>query len=357
MGTKLEKQVHFPQKAALLRYFQWNISRTINRDKDSDVTVYNIKRLASNGKSSPNTSYLLELISKRADGSLESKKIVAKYLSSNHNLYANLKLHAKDLLKTRSVRIPKIIHVNLESGYVFTEFIPGTNVENTLRQIILQKRIKNWQKRLFEEMGQGLAEINLKLKIVHGDPRTANWIYEDGKEKPALIDWENAGRGDPAWDLSRLIYDVGRRISHLIYDLGLETQDGITDLFDAICLAIITGYAKVDGGKEIIRQSAGYWVHYAFSVIPKIHERIFQHCRIPLPNGFRILRWLPAPILSTRIMKKQSAAKRLMKICTRICSIILLILRKRNPELAKRRLMLLFLMGRQQLREAIRAMK
>lgn len=338
MGTKLAKQVHSPQKTVLLRYFQRNVSRIMNRDKDSNVTVYNIHQSASNGISSPDQSYLLELILKRADGSLEFKKIVAKPLGSNHELYVNLKLHEKHFLKIRSVRIPKIIHVDLESGYVFKEFITGTNVENILHQIILQKRIKNWQKRLFEEIGQGLSEINLKLKIVHGDPRTANWIYEEGKEKLSLIDWECAGKSDPAWDLSSLIYDVGRRVSYLIYDLGLERQDGITDLFDAICLAIITGYAKVDGDKEIIRQSAGYWVHHAFSVIPEIHEKIFQHCRIPLPSGFRVLRWLPAPILSTTIMKKQSVAKRLMKICTRICSIILLILVKRNLELAKRRM-------------------
>ncbi len=338
MGTKLVKQVNFPKKAALLRYFQRKVSRTINRDKYSDVTVYNIQRLAGKGISSSGQSYLLELVSKRADGSLEFKKIVAKPIGSNHELYANLKLHEKHFLKIRSVRIPKIIHVDLESGYVFTEFLTGTNVENILHQIILQKHIKNWQKRLFEEIGQGLAEINLKLKIVHGDPITANWICEEGREKLSLIDWECAGKGDPAWDLSSLIYDVGRIISHLSYDSGLERQDGITDLFDAICLAIITGYAKVDGDKEIIRQSAGYWTHHVFSVIPKIHEKLFQHCHIPLPSGFRVLRWLPAPIFSTTIVKKQSVAKRLMKICTRIDHIILLILVKRNFELAKRRM-------------------
>jgi hypothetical protein len=275
---------------------------------------------------------------KRTDGSSEFKKIVAKPLSSNHELYENLRLHEKHFLKIRAVRVPRIIHVDLKSGYVFKEFIAGTNVETILHQIILQKRIKNWQKRLFEEIGEGLAEINLKLKLVHGDARTANWIYGERRENLSLIDWECAGKSDPAWDLSSLIYSVGRRVSYSMYDLGLERQDGITDLFDAICLAIITGYAKVDGDKEIIRQSAGYWVHHTFSVIPEIHEKIFQHCCIPLPSGFRFLRWLPASILSTTIMKKQSVAKLLMKISTRICSIILLILVKRNLELAKRRM-------------------
>jgi len=330
METKLEKQIHFPQKSVLLRYFQQYISRTIHTDKNSNVTVYDIQRLTRDGKSLPNQSYLLELISEWVDGSYEFKKLVVKHLGSNIGFYPNIKLHLKHFFKIRSVRIPKFIHIDLESGYVFREFISGTNVANILRQIILQKRIKNWQKRLLEKIGQGLAEIHLKLKMIHGDPRIVNWICEEGREKIFLIDWEWAGKGDPAWDLSRLIYDVGREVSQLIYELGLDTEDGIFDLCDTIFSTITTGYAKSYDDREIIRQSAGYWIHHAFSVIPKIQEKIFQHCRIPLPRGFRFLRYLPPPIFSTAIMKKQSIAKRFMKAYARIFSIFLLLRGKRN---------------------------
>ncbi len=278
---------------------------------------------------------------KKSDGSSESKKIVAKPLSSNQEVYENLRLLEKDFLKVRLVRIPKVICVDLESDYVFTEYVTGTNVENILHQVILQRHFNIRQKRLFEEIGQGLAEINLKLEMIHGDPRTANWIFGGcvrARKKLSLIDWECAGKSDPAWDLSSLIYSVGRSVSYLLCDLSLERKDDLIDLFDAICSAIIAGYAKVDGGRKVIKQSAGYWVYHVLSVIPEIHERIFQHCRTPLPNGFGFLRWLPPSILSTTIVKKKSVARLLLKVCTRVSSIILLILVKRNLELAKRRM-------------------
>ena len=330
METELEKQIHFPQKSNLLRHFQQYIPRTIHTDKNSNVTVYDIQRLTRNGKSSPNKSYLLELILEWVDGSYEFKKLVVKHLRSNIGFYQNIKQYSKHFFKIRSVRTPKIIHIDQESGYVFIEFVPGTNVANIVRQIILQRRIKHWQKRLLQKVGEGLAEIHLKLKMIHGDPRIVNWIFEERREKVYLIDWEWAGKGDPAWDLSWLIYDVGREVSQLIYELGLDTEDEIIDLCDAIFSTITTGYAKSCNDREIIRQSAGYWIHYALSVIPKIHERIFQHCRNPLPRGFRFIRYLPAPIVSTMIVKEQSITKRLMKAYARILSVIFLLRGKRN---------------------------
>ena len=350
--TKLMGQVHFsPEKEVFLRYLQRNISRIVNHGKDSDVAIYNIRRL----KGTANATYLVELISKKADGSSEFKKIVGRHLLAKGTYERTgyfLALYGKHFLQIRrvplpqeriraelycaqkmeeaKVRMPKIIHADLESGYIFTEFIRGTNVEDIVHQIFLQKRIKNWQKKLFEEIGQGLAEINLKLKIVHGDTSTTNWIYEEGRGKPFLTDWECAGKGDPAWDLAHLIYEVGA-------DLG--TQHETIDLFDDIYLAIIRGYAKVDVDEEIVRRFAGYWVHHALSVPPKIHEKIFQHQSIPLPRGFRVLRWLHAPVINghSPITKKQSVVNRLIfrswKTCITFYRFMLLILGKTNPEI------------------------
>lgn len=355
--TKLMRQAHLSEKEVFLKYLQRNISRIVNHGKDSDIAIYNIQRLQSVGMNAP---FLVELISKRTDGSTEFKKILGKRLLDKAT-YAHTKqfitLYGKHFLKIRrvplpqekiraelycaqkmkeaKVRMPKIIHVDLEHSYIFTEFIRGMNVENIVHQIFLRKHITNWQKKLFEKIGQGLAEINLKLKTVHGDTNLTNWIYEEERGKLFLVDWEFAGKGDPAWDLAHLIYDVGRRFSHLIYDLGLETQDETIDLFDDIYLAITTGYAKVDVDKEIVRRFAGYWLHYALMVTPKIHEKIFQHQGIPLPRGFRALRWLKAPVIPT-ITKKQSVTKRLVfrlwKTCITFYRFMLLILGKTNPE-------------------------
>jgi len=353
--TKLLRQVHLSEKEVFLEYFQRNISRIVNHDKDSYVAIHDIQQL----KSVINSTYLVELISKRADGSSEFKKIVGKRLQNKTYDFVKhfIKLYGKHFFKIRrvplpqerirselyyaqkmkeaKVRVPKIIHADLESGYIFTEFIRGTNLENMVHQIFLQKHIKKWQKQLFKEIGQGLAEINLKLKAVHGDPRTHNWIYEDEIGKLFLIDWECAGKGDPAWDLASLVYNLGKKFSHLIYDQNSKTQDETIDLFEEIYLAITTGYAQVDVDKEIVRRFAGYWLHFALLVSPKIHEKIFQHQGISLPRGFQALRWLHAPFIPT-MTKEQNVAKRLIfrfwKNCITFYRFMLLILGKTDPE-------------------------
>lgn len=356
--TKLFRQVNLSEKEVFLELFQRNISRIMNHGKDSDVAISNIQRLGRE-RAVFNSTYMVELISKRVEGSLEFKNIVGKHVQCKTYDFVKhfIKVYGKHFLKIRrvplaqeriraelycaqkmkeaKVSMPKIIHIDFESGYIFTEFIRGTNVENIVHQIFRQKHIKNWQKHLFEEIGEGLAEINLRFKTVHGDPATPNWIYEEGRKKLFLIDWEYAGKGDPAWDLANLIYDVGQRFTHLIDDLSLGMQDETIDLFGDICLAITTGYAKVDVDKEIVRRFPGYWLHFALSVTPKIHKKIFQHQGIPLPRGFRALRWLRAPVTPT-MAKKQSVAKRLIfqlwKTCITFYRFMLLILGKTNPE-------------------------
>jgi len=343
-------RAHFSyENDIFLRYIQRNISRILNHGKDSDVAIYNIQRQ----KGWTNATYLVELISKKADGSSEFKKIVGKHLlakGTNDRTGYLLALYGKHFLQIRrvplpqeriraelycaqkmkkaKVRMPKIIFTDFESGYIFTEFIKGIKVDDMVHQIFFQKCIKNWQKKLFQEIGQGLAEINLKLKIVHGDTCITNWIYEEERGKLVLTDWECAGKGDPAWDLAHLIYEVGA-------DLGMQHET--TELFDDIYLAIITGYAMVDVEEEIIRRFSGFWVHHALSVPLKIHEKIFQHQGIPLPRGFRTLRWLHAPVINEHspITKKQSVVNRLIfrlwKIAITFYRFMLLILGKTNP--------------------------
>lgn len=351
MRTKLMGQANFdPEKEAFLRYFKSNILRIVNNDKYVDASIYNIKQLYGTS----NATYSVELILKNADGSTESKKIIGKHLTSkgtNNITGYFLAVYGKNFLQIREVSLPQerirwelyyaqkmkeakvgmpeIIHTDLESGYIFEEFVQGKNVDDTVHQIFFKKRITNSQKEFFKEIGQALAEINLKMKIVHGDACPINWIYEEKRGKLFLIDWECAGQGDPAWDLAHLIYEVGA-------DLGMS--DETIDLFDDIYLAIIKGYVTVDVNEEIISRIAGYWVHHANSAPSQIHEKIFQHQSIPLPRGFRILRWLHTPVINKHppVKKKQSALNRLffqlLKICITSYRFIMLILGKTNPE-------------------------
>ena len=45
------------------------------------------------------------------------------------------------------------------------------------------------------------------LAVVHGDARLDNWLLDDAGTA-TLIDWETAGRGDPAWDVAAVLQDL-----------------------------------------------------------------------------------------------------------------------------------------------------
>jgi len=331
MENNQPKQTPFSQKSVLLQHFQQHISKTMPLDKDSTIMLYEIQRLdhTARAHSLPQT-YLLELIITEADGSYEFKKIVLKRLTPKTLISGNVKLQSKDFSMIQSVQIPRIIHSDFDSGYVLKEFIHGKEVAYLLGQIVDQGYIKNWQKKVFEKIGQGIAEIHTKLKIIHSDPILINWIYTTKTDNLSLIDWEWAGRGDPAYDLSRLIYDIGRHVSQLKYCLGLKKTNEIYDVFNAICLAIINGYTNSSKNREIIRKSASFWIHYSFSVTARIHEIIFQCCGFPIPKTFMFLRRLPDSFLSYMIKKDQTTIRKILGIFTRLISLTLLVSGKRN---------------------------
>ena len=303
LEIKKNEQIPFFQKIDHELFFQQAISTIMGCGNVSEVTISAVHLLDSIGRiGSNNESYLVDFLLQRRDGSLKPNKIVVKHVGSNKRLYKHLKNNEKSFSNILSIKIPSIKYIDIRSGFIFRDFITGTSIDEILVQIMLQNRIKNWQKLLFEKIGLGLAELNLNLKIVHGDSRTANWIFEEENRTVYLIDWDDAGIGDPAYDLSKLIYSIGRKFSKIIYNYDLETQIQMIYLFDQLCLAIITGYSKVDLDRSIIKQLATYWIHYLFSVHPQIHERIFFHSN-HLPRVFRVIRILLAPFTLTSGIK------------------------------------------------------
>ena len=322
LGPIINEHVHFPKRTNLKNFFHRSISTIMNSDNPSNIIILDVIELASIGRRGlKNDSYLVEFILKRIDGSSEFIKIVAKNVSSNMKSYTYLKTNENYFSRILSIRIPQIIYYDYETDFIFRDFIAGINLEDILQQIILQKSITNWHKVLFEKMGLGLGELNIKLEIVHGDSRTTNWIYEKGNKDLFLIDWDNAGRGDPAYDLSKLIYSIGRKFSKFIYDNDLQTQNQIINLFDEICFAIITGYSKVDLDHSIIIHATDYWTKYLFSVNHQIHERIFYHCS-HFPRKFRFLQILLTPIVLIPSIKENYVIKLFQKISKLLYSII-----------------------------------
>ena len=140
----------------------------MSQSNDLNINISNCQRLENNGFSSKNESYLIEFNLEKSDGT-EFKKIIVKNPSLGHKMYYYIKTHnigISKILESKSIKIPKIFHIDQKSGYVFREFISGSKIETIIHQIILQKQIKNWQKKIFQKIGLGLAEINQKLKIL-----------------------------------------------------------------------------------------------------------------------------------------------------------------------------------------------
>lgn len=294
------------EEEILLKHLRKNISRIAEVREGSEVQVRNIERL----RGTVNLTYAVELSVKKADGSSNVTRIVGRHLhamGTYQRTSSLLKLYGKRILRIRPVaypeerikaelkcaqkmkearvKMPDIICVDLNHSCIFTKFIQGENVGDIVHHIRQRKLIEDWQIELFEEIGRGLAEINLKLKIAHGDAFTVNWIYEKKSGNLFLTDWETAGKGDPAWDLAHLIYGIG-------LELGNE-QDTIP-LFDVIFRALIKGYEEIDVNRTVVKRFASYWMQHALSVSPKIHERVFHYQGIPLPKEFRVLRLLQA---------------------------------------------------------------
>ncbi|MGD9130320.1 MAG: hypothetical protein PVH73_01940 [Candidatus Bathyarchaeota archaeon] len=330
--TELQtNQTPFSQKLATFQYFQNYVSENMRQDKDSTVKLCEIQRLGDSGIKSPTQSYLLKLKIEKADRSCEFEEIVFKCSNPKILQYGITLLQSKDFSTIKSIQIPRIIHANYDLGYVLKQFAPGMEITFFLGQIFEQGYINNQQKKVFKKMGKGLAEIHTRLKIVHNDATLVNWIYFKEKGNVSLIDWEWGGRGDPAWDLSRLIYDLGRFVSQFTHGLSLKRTDEIYDIFTGITSAITNGYANSSKKKrKIVRKLASYWIHYSFSVKPEIHEIIFQCCDIPLPQKFIVFRRLLHAIHFYRLKKDQTIMRKIFGIFARFVSVTMLVSGKRK---------------------------
>ena len=74
------------------------------------------------------------------------------------------------------------------------------------------------------------------LAIVHGDARLDNWLLDD-VGGATLIDWETAGRGDPAWDVAAVLQDV----------ITLSGAERLADVPAARPAAFLDAYAEASG--------------------------------------------------------------------------------------------------------------
>ena len=344
------KKIPFNQKSVLLEHLLEHLPKIMPLNKGSTILSYEIQRLKYAGIDSFPQTYLLGLEIKGMDGSCECKKFVLKHLNPKDLIYNKNTFKSEVFSLIQLIQIPRIIYTDFDLGYVLKEFKPGIDLAYLLEEILDQGYLKNWHKKVFKKLGQGLAEIHTKLNIIHSDPKLVNWIYNVEKDELSLIDWEWAGGGDRAWDLSLLIYDVGRHVSQQKYRLDFKSLNASYDIFDAICLAIISGYAEISKNREIIRKSANYWMHYFFSVPAEFHEIIFRYCDLALPRGFMLLRRLSDSIFSTMKKEDQTFLRRFFRIFTKLSSLVLLVSSKRKRKDVSRTLKRLTQMFKREIR-------
>lgn len=326
------KQTPSSLQEDLISHFQLYVSKNMPLKKGSKIKLYDAHRLDYSKTDSLAQSYLLKLIISNMDDSPQFKRIVLKRLHQDFPILGYSSLKSKNFSDIQSVQIPEIIHIDTGLGYVLTEFLSGKEITYLFDQIFDQGHIKPWQKKIFERIGEGLAEIHLKLKIIHSDSRLVNWIYAPETGEISLIDWEWAGQGDPAWDLSRLIYSAARRASRLKYNSSFEKSEEIYDIFNGICSSIIDGYIILSENEEIIKKTASYWMHHSFSVTAEIHEIIFRCCGFAKPKEFIFLKKIPDPIISKMINEDSTFIKKIFRISTKLGSLILLVSSKRKAE-------------------------
>jgi len=89
----------------------------------------------------------------------------------------------------------------------------------------LNKKEQQWTQSLFEDFLDDKEYWNFTPVFVHGDFDSSNILYQSGKGMCGIIDFEEAGMGDPAWDFCCLLAEYG--INFL--KTALKSYQGIKD--------------------------------------------------------------------------------------------------------------------------------
>ena len=290
---------------ALFSYLQQNAPLIMEVNNKECIEIKKLKVKQLTGRYTTNLNFLVELMVKNSKGDQMHKKIMTKFFTIKGTLNRTrfvILVYGLRVLKTRGILtakkrieaemnslqklraagiiVPEVLYADLQNSYLFTEYKEGINLDKIIHDIQRRKLIRDWEIELLERIGQRMAEINIKVGITHGDASHVNWIYNSKTNEIYLMDWECAGRADPAWDLAELIYELGGDIDD-------------PDLFEKMVTAVIKGYSNIDTSERIIGQFHKYWTYFILSVPAAIHERVFEFRNISKPRLLSFMRLLP----------------------------------------------------------------
>lgn len=90
---------------------------------------------------------------------------------------------------------------------------------------LLNKKEQQWTHSLFEDFLDDRKYWHFAPVFVHGDFDSSNMLYQSGEGICGIIDFEEAGMGDPAWDFCCLLAEYGSTFLKTV----LKSYQGIKD--------------------------------------------------------------------------------------------------------------------------------
>ncbi len=167
-------------------------------------------------------------------------------------------------LTRHGIPAPEIYYMNLESRVLLQQYIEGRSLKEIIHGVLSEGSKMKKDLNLIRQLAQRLAEVH-SLNVTIGDCKPGNIIFDSNNEI-YFIDLEQAGEGDPAWDIAELLYYTGH------YAIKEEKIKPLINAF-------IEGYTE-RGDARYVREAGSlkYVRAFSFFTAPNILTEISKTC-------------------------------------------------------------------------------
>jgi tRNA A-37 threonylcarbamoyl transferase component Bud32 len=173
-------------------------------------------------------------------------------------------------LNQHNYAVSKILHISPQQRLIFKEYVEGTNLTKTIKQIISSKENNEKELAIIRKVGEKIAQAHA-LGVSLGDCKPENIIVTKDEEI-IFLDLEQATRdGNKPWDVAEFLYYSGHYVSPIANASAAEQ----------ITKAFIEGYLRGGGKKETIKKawSAQYTKIFSIFTPPHVIFAISSICR------------------------------------------------------------------------------
>lgn len=177
-----------------------------------------------------------------------------------------------EILRSKNFNVPKVLHVSVNEGLIFMEYIKGQDLTHNIKRIARIKSQNAISKdlELVTCVGKILAEVHA-VNVVLGDTKPENVII-DCDNKIYLLDFEQASEGgDKSWDIAEFLYFSGHYLPPL----------RSTEKAESIANAFIAGYLKAGGSLSSIKKAgqAKYTRVFGVFTAPAVLTAMASACK------------------------------------------------------------------------------